>query len=63
MRQDIVICRKTGAILKTTPIDPKICAEFIGPLMFHPENIECRDNVLRNADQKRKTTPEPKSAV
>ena len=33
-RYDIVIERKTGKILKSTPLDPERCAKFLAPFVM-----------------------------
>jgi hypothetical protein len=55
VRQDIVICRKTGTILKTTPIDPGILAEFVAPLLFGEKG--------RNQDENPDTDSQQPQAV
>ena len=40
---DIVIDRKTGKILKSTPLDPDRCAKFLAPFVMKATRQEAAD--------------------
>ena len=40
---DIVIERKTGKILKSTPLDPERCAKFLAPFVMKATKPESAD--------------------